>query len=92
MNCIPNWNFVFIYVKLWFQDALDASDESSLEANGKASGVSSFPVTDDNTSTSLPDDLSANDDSSDQPPAKKPKPDSKWPNKPFFFKEKIKRN
>ncbi|XP_073974557.1 protein amun [Rhodnius prolixus] len=58
-------------------DALDASDESSLEANGKASGVSSFPVTDDNTSTSLPDDLSANDDSSDQPPAKKPKPDSK---------------
>lgn len=53
---------------------LDNSDgESSLDANGK--GV----VTDDNTSMSLPDDLSTNEDSnrSDEPPAKKPKPDSK---------------
>lgn len=55
-------------------DVLDKSDgESSLDANGE--GV----ATDDNTSMSLPDDLSTNEDSnrSDEPPAKKPKPDSK---------------
>lgn len=55
-------------------DVLDNSDgDSSLDANGK--GV----VTDDNTSMSLPDELSTNEDSnrSDEPPAKKPKPDSK---------------
>lgn len=53
-------------------DVLDGSDgESSLDANGKGGAT-------DDTSMSLPDD-SANEDSkgSDEPPAKKPKPDSK---------------
>lgn len=73
-------------------DALDASDESSLDANGKATESSSVAATDENTNTSLPEDLSPvnnnqddttqpgdeeEDDSSSEPPTKKTKPELK---------------
>uniref|UniRef100_A0A0A9W8I5 Uncharacterized protein n=1 Tax=Lygus hesperus TaxID=30085 RepID=A0A0A9W8I5_LYGHE len=71
-------------------DALDASDESSLDANGKATESSSVAATDENTNTSLPEDLSPvnnnqnedeeedeDDESSSEPPSKKTKPELK---------------
>ncbi|XP_014243835.1 uncharacterized protein LOC106663486 [Cimex lectularius] len=64
-------------------DALDASDESSLDANGKATeSGGSVAATDENTSTSLPEELSPvnnnqDDRSEDEPSAKKTKLDYK---------------